>query len=69
VSENEKCSTSEMIGEFLRELAVLVLVFVPLESFRGTHLKPWQLAAAICATVVAALAVFWAGAAIERGRP
>jgi len=69
VPENEKCSVSEMIGEFLRELAVLVLVFVPLESYRGTHLRPWQLSGAIAITVVIALAIFSAGVAIERRRP
>lgn len=31
--ELEAKSKSEMVGEFLRELAVLVLVFVPLEVY------------------------------------
>jgi len=34
VSEMEKASVLEMLGEFLREAAVLVLVFVPLELYK-----------------------------------
>ena len=69
MSENEKCSVSEMIGEFLRELAVLVLVFAPLESYKGTHLKLWQLSGIIAITAVIALAVFGLGVVMERRRP
>ena len=70
MSENEKCSVSEMIGEFLRELAVLVLVFVvPLESYKGTHLKLWQLSGVIAITAVVALVVFGVGVVMERRRP
>jgi hypothetical protein len=38
--ENGKASVMEMIGEFLREAAVLVLVFVPLELNRPGHQIP-----------------------------
>jgi hypothetical protein len=37
VSQSEKSSVSEMIGEFLRELAVLIFVFVPLEVWKGSE--------------------------------
>jgi hypothetical protein len=47
----------------------LVLVFGPLESYRGTHLKLWQLLGFIAITVVIALAIFSAGVAMERRRP
>lgn len=32
-------SVSEMIGEICRELAVLVLVFVPLELYKNTEIS------------------------------
>jgi hypothetical protein len=38
--ENGKASVVEMIGEFLREAAVLVLVFVPLELNKPEHQMP-----------------------------
>lgn len=37
MSEMEKASVLEMLGEFLREAAVLVLVFVPLELYKPGH--------------------------------
>ena len=40
MSENGKASVLEMIGEFLREAAVLVLVFVPLELNKPGHQMP-----------------------------
>jgi hypothetical protein len=39
LSERERNSVLEMCGEFLREAAVLVLVFVPLELYRGGSMK------------------------------
>jgi hypothetical protein len=58
-----------MVGEFLRELAVLVLVFVPLESYRGLDWKRWQLSLAITITVLLAIGILTIGIALERNRP
>jgi hypothetical protein len=65
LSEHEKCSVAEMFGEFLREAAVLVLVFVPLELYKPTHSMSY-----IRLTIVVAfsLATFVAGVVIERIR-
>lgn len=69
MSELEKCSVSEMIGEFIREVAVLVLVFVPLEAYRGVHWKWWVLALAVAGTIIVALLILAIGISIERQRP
>ena len=69
LSEKEKCSTSEMIGEFLRELAVLVLVFVPLESYKGSGWHIWHLILMIAATIVVAAVILGLGISFERRRP
>jgi hypothetical protein len=69
LSEHEKCSVSGMIGEFIREVAVLVLVFVPLEAYKGLHWRWWQTTGAVLATVIAAIGVPGVGIQIERQRP
>jgi hypothetical protein len=47
-------SISEMVGEICRELAVLVLVFVPLELFKDTQISGYVIAAAIIGSIVLA---------------
>jgi hypothetical protein len=47
-------SISEMVGEICRELAVLVLVFVPLELFKETQISGYVIAAAIIGSIVLA---------------
>jgi hypothetical protein len=69
LSEIEKRSVSEMIGEFIREVAVLVLVFVPLEAYKGVNWKWWQVLIAVGGTVVAAIGILGIGIRIERRRP
>lgn len=59
--------TKEMLGEFLREVASLVLVFVPLEVAIGPHtwrkLVCWTISA--CTTSGLAL---WYGVRLEKRR-
>ena len=43
-----------MIGEICRELAVLVLVFVPLELYQSAEISRLVLAAAIVGSIVLA---------------
>ena len=50
-------SISEMVGEICRELAVLVLVFVPLELFKDTQIGLCKAAAIIGSIVLAALGI------------
>jgi hypothetical protein len=69
LSERDKSSVSEMIGETLRRVGVLVLVFVPLEACKGSQLEPWQLILWILVTLVGATALITLGIAIERRRP
>jgi hypothetical protein len=69
LSEKEKSSISEMIGETLREVGVLIFVFVPLEGYRGTNQDSWQLAAWIGATLIIATLLITIGIVIERRRP
>lgn len=47
-------SVSEMIGEICRELAVLVLVFVPLELYRNSGISGHVIAVAIAGSIVLA---------------
>lgn len=47
-------SVSEMIGEICRELAVLVLVFVPLELCKNSAISGYVIAAAIAGSIVLA---------------
>jgi general stress protein CsbA len=54
-----------MLGEFLREAAVLVLVFVPLEFYKSGFVHPFW----IIGVVVFSLAVLTGGIALERQRP
>ena len=58
-----------MIGEFVREVAVLVLVFVPLEAYRGLHWKWWVLSLAVAGTIAVAILILGIGIRIERQRP
>lgn len=47
-------SVSEMIGEICRELAVPVLVFVPLELYRNSGISGHVIAVAIAGSIVLA---------------
>lgn len=47
-------SVSEMIGEICRELAVLILVFVPLELYRSAEISRAVIALAIAGSIVLA---------------
>jgi hypothetical protein len=49
-------SVSEMIGEICRELAVLVLVFVPLELYKNTEISRAVIATAIVGSILLAAA-------------
>jgi hypothetical protein len=66
VSEREKVSVLEMIGEFLREAAVLVLVFVPLELNKPGHQMPIRWYFSI---VGFSLCLLVSGIFLERIRP
>ena len=58
-------SRSEMIGEFLREVAVLLTVFVPLEAlFNPDALRWWE----ILTIVAAASGVGYTGMRLEETR-
>lgn len=51
-------SVSEMIGEICHELAVLVLVFVPLELYKNSGISGYVIAAAIAgSTALAAIGI------------
>lgn len=55
-------SRSEMMGELLREIAVLLVVFVPLDAaFNPGALRSWQ----ITTTFVLALGVGYVGMRLE----
>jgi hypothetical protein len=62
----DKRSVLEMVGEFMREAAVLVSVFMPLDMM--IEGKPWT-AARLAGTAVVSLALLAAGVTIERLRP
>ena len=47
-------SISEMIGEICRELAVLVLVFVPLELYKNAGISGHVIITAIAGSIVLA---------------
>ena len=64
--QSDKRSVLEMIGEFLREAAVLVLVFVPLELYRPAHAISVGWFLRILGFSVSILA---AGVILERIRP
>jgi hypothetical protein len=57
-----------MLGEFCRELAVLILVFVPLESFRSASTQVRILLEMIGATLVVSVGFLVLGIGIERVR-
>jgi hypothetical protein len=58
-----------MIGECLREIGVLILVFVPLEGYKGS-LLPWtELTLWIIGTLLIATIFIGIGILIERRRP
>ena len=65
MSEREKESVAEMIGAFLREAAVLVLVFVPLEVYKSPPIRPlpWLLGVLAFSSVTLGL-----GIVLERNR-
>jgi hypothetical protein len=61
----ERNSVLEMCGEFLREAAVLILVFVPLELYKtGTMRKSWFLG-----TITFSVVLLFSGIFFERIRP
>jgi hypothetical protein len=64
LSEHEKSSVAEMLGEFLRETAVLVLVFVPLEFYKNWPVSPYW----IIGIVAFSLLMLLGGIALERNR-
>lgn len=55
-------SRSEMAGEFLREVAVLLMVFAPLEALFNPGALPWW---EILAIVAAAFGVGYIGMRLE----
>ena len=57
-----KKTSYEMIGDFLREIAALVLVFVPLDSYitDGRLSSKW-----LAGTLLASLLLFLLGVALE----
>jgi len=57
-------SKGEMLGEFCRELAVLILVFVPLELYRAPQISSWVIKVAILGSI----ALLALGIGIERMR-
>lgn len=65
MARNGRMSKWEMISEFLREAAVLVLVFVPLDYLRGSLLSPWSVAVVILISA----GILGLGIIIERRRP
>lgn len=69
MSQKEKCSVLEMIGEFLRELAVLIFVFVPLELWKGNGSDQRQFIWIVVWTVTLALCSLTMGVVLERKRP
>jgi hypothetical protein len=69
LSEREKSSVSEMIGESLREIGILVLVFVPLEGHKSNPSNPWELVYWVSGTLLCATILIALGIAIERRRP
>lgn len=62
--ENQKDSVAEMIAEFLREAAVLVLVFVPLELYKRGLSVGW-----LAGIIGFSVFVLGLGIALERIRP
>ena len=58
-------SRGEMAGDFLREIAVLLLVFAPLEALFNPGVWNWW---EIAAVVLLALALGHTGMRIEEGR-
>lgn len=52
--ESAPKSVSEMMGEICRELAVLVLVFVPLELYKDSGISSHVIATAIAGSIVLA---------------
>ncbi len=61
---SEKKVTLEMLGEFLREVAVLVLVFVPLDFFAHNLTAIRFIYAFVVSTILLVV-----GIAVERMRP
>jgi hypothetical protein len=65
VAEGEKRSVPEMLGEFLRETSVLVLVFVPLELYTQ-HAA--SLLKTICVVFLTSTILLVLGMWLERSR-
>jgi hypothetical protein len=58
-----------MLGEFLRELAVLIFVFVPLELWGSAHGNQGEFARILIWTAILAIVSLAAGIVMERARP
>jgi hypothetical protein len=57
---------ASLLGEFLREMAVLIAVFAPLDAFtRAVGLTVWT----VLATIVGVAVLFGLGVLIEVKRP
>jgi len=56
-----------MLGDFLREVAALILVFVPLDVAMGTHMWRRLFYYTLSAFSVSGVAL-WYGVILERGR-
>lgn len=65
----EKRSVSELIGETLREVGILVLVFVPLEGYKGTSWPRVELVLWVAGTLVIATIFIAIGILLERSGP
>jgi len=64
---NARKTTPEILGEFMREVALLVLVFVPLEFFLQIHERyRWRV---MIGAVVVCGVLLTAGIMMERKRP
>lgn len=69
-SLNEPKSVAEMIGEMVRDIAVLVAVFVPLEVFVSYHFTLGRLVSSlfIGSTTISCIVLAVVGVVIERRR-
>ena len=61
----ERKSVAEMFGEFLREAAVLVAVFMPLDQMVTQQRFTWVW---ICCTLLMSSTLLVTGMIVERGR-
>jgi hypothetical protein len=69
VAQSDKRSVLEMIAEFLRELAVLIFVFVPLELWRLAQESRHEFDEVLIWTAAIAIVSLGADIVLERMRP